>query len=125
MACYGDSLTFTYFTIRTSLGLDDTVFHYLLTYYSLCFDEKFLVKTSMRVLSRRLQQNKDNMKDGKTTTSLYLLLAKNIKIRAYKTIILPVVLYGYESWFLTLRKEHRLRVFENRVLRRILGPMIG
>jgi hypothetical protein len=40
----------------------------------------------------------------------------------YKTIILPVVLYGCETWFLTLREEHRLRVFENRVLRRVFGP---
>jgi hypothetical protein len=45
-----------------------------------------------------------------------------LKIRIYKTIILPVVLYGYETWSLTLREEHRLRVFENRVLRRIFGP---
>jgi hypothetical protein len=45
-----------------------------------------------------------------------------LKIRKYKTIILPVVLYGCETWFLTLREEHRLRVFENRVLRRIFGP---
>jgi hypothetical protein len=43
-------------------------------------------------------------------------------IPAYKTIILPVVLYGRETWSLTLRDEHRLRVFENRVLRRIFGP---
>jgi hypothetical protein len=49
------------------------------------------------------------------------LLSKNLKIRIYKTI-LPVVLYGCETWSLTLRKEHRLRVFENRVLRRIFGP---
>jgi hypothetical protein len=42
--------------------------------------------------------------------------------RVYKTIILPVVLYGCETWSLTLREEHRLRVFENRVLRRIFGP---
>jgi hypothetical protein len=40
----------------------------------------------------------------------------------HKTIILPVVLYGCEAWSLTLKKEHRLRVFENRVLRRIFGP---
>jgi hypothetical protein len=46
----------------------------------------------------------------------------NIKVRIYKTIILPVVLYGCETWSLTLREEHRLRVFENRVLRRIFGP---
>jgi hypothetical protein len=49
-------------------------------------------------------------------------LSKNLKIRVYKTIILPVVLYGCETWSLTLREEHRLRVFENRVLRRIFGP---
>ena len=42
--------------------------------------------------------------------------------RVYRTIILPVVLYGCETWSLTLREEHRLRVFENRVLRRIFGP---
>jgi hypothetical protein len=50
------------------------------------------------------------------------LLCKNIKIIIHKTIILPVVLYGCETWSLTLREEHRLRVFENRVLRRIFGP---
>jgi hypothetical protein len=50
------------------------------------------------------------------------LLSKNLKIRIYKTTILPVVLYGYETWSLTFRDEHRLRVFENRVLRRIIGP---
>jgi hypothetical protein len=49
-------------------------------------------------------------------------LSKNIKIRIHKTIILPVVLYGWETWSLTLREEHRLREFENRVLRRIFGP---
>jgi hypothetical protein len=49
-------------------------------------------------------------------------LSKNLKIRIYKTIILPVVLYGCETWSLALREEHRLRVFENRVVRRIFGP---
>jgi hypothetical protein len=49
------------------------------------------------------------------------ILSKNVKIRICKTIILPVFLYGCETWFLTLREEHRLRVFENRVLRRIFG----
>jgi hypothetical protein len=49
------------------------------------------------------------------------LLSKNIKIRIHKTIILPVVLYGCETWSLTLREEHRLRVFENRVLS-MFGP---
>jgi hypothetical protein len=52
----------------------------------------------------------------------FRLLSKNLKIRIYKSIILPVVLYECETWSLTLREEHRLRVFENRVLRRIFGP---
>jgi hypothetical protein len=47
---------------------------------------------------------------------------KNVKIRVYKTIILPLVLYGCETWYLILREERKLRVFENRVLRRIFGP---
>jgi hypothetical protein len=50
------------------------------------------------------------------------LLPKNIKIKIYRTIILPVVLYGCETWSLTLREECRLRVFENLVRRRIFGP---
>jgi hypothetical protein len=50
------------------------------------------------------------------------LLSKNVKIIIYKTITFPVVLNGCETWSLTLRKERRLRVFENRVLRRIFGP---
>jgi hypothetical protein len=45
-----------------------------------------------------------------------------VKIKIYKTIILPVILYGCETLSLTLREEHRLRMFENRVLRRIFGP---
>jgi hypothetical protein len=50
------------------------------------------------------------------------LLSKNTKIKIYRNIILPVVLYGCETWSLTLREEPRLRVFKNRVLRRIFGP---
>ena len=57
---------------------------------------------------------------------LYLLssrlLSKNLKIKIYRTIILPVVLYGCETWSLTLREERKLRVFENMVLRKIFGP---
>ena len=49
------------------------------------------------------------------------LLSKNIKIKIHSTIILPVVLYGCETWLLTLREEHMLRVYENKVLRRIFG----
>jgi hypothetical protein len=50
------------------------------------------------------------------------LLSRNLKIKIYRTIILPVVLYGCETWSLTLREERRLRVFVNRVLRRVFGP---
>jgi hypothetical protein len=49
-------------------------------------------------------------------------MSKKLKIKIYRTVILPVVLFGYETWSLTLREEHRLRVFENRVLRKIFGP---
>jgi hypothetical protein len=50
------------------------------------------------------------------------LLSNNIKIKRYRTVILSVVLYGFETWSLILREEFRLRVFENRVLRRIFKP---
>ena len=49
------------------------------------------------------------------------MLSKKLKIKIYRTIILPVVLYGCETWSLTLREERRMRVFENRVLRRVFG----
>ena len=49
-------------------------------------------------------------------------LSKTLKIKIYRTIILPIVLYGCETWSLTLRKGRRLRVFENRVVRRVFGP---
>ena len=51
-----------------------------------------------------------------------ILQSTNIKIKIRRTVILPVVLYGCDAWSLTLREEHRLRVFENRVLRDIFGP---
>jgi hypothetical protein len=50
------------------------------------------------------------------------LLSRNVKVKIYKITILPVVLYGCETCYFSLREEHRLRVFENRVLRRIFGP---
>jgi hypothetical protein len=52
----------------------------------------------------------------------YCHLSKSLQIKLYSTIILPVVLYGCETWSLTLREEHRLRVSENRVLWGICGP---
>jgi hypothetical protein len=50
------------------------------------------------------------------------LISKNIKVKIYRTTVLPVVVYGCETWLLTLREERRVRVFENRVPRRIFGP---
>jgi hypothetical protein len=52
-------------------------------------------------------------------------LSGNVKVKIYKTVILPVVLYGCETWSVTLREEHGLRVFENGVLRGIFGPKRG
>ena len=52
----------------------------------------------------------------------FSLLSTNIQIKIYRTIILPVFLFGCATWLLTLREECRLQVFENRVLRRIFGP---
>ena len=49
------------------------------------------------------------------------LLSKKLKVNTCKTLILPVVLYGCETWSLTLREEHRLRMFENKVLTKIFG----
>ena len=54
-----------------------------------------------------------------------ILLAKNVKTKIYRAIILPVVLYGCETWSLTLREESRLKLFENRVLRRIFEPKMN
>jgi hypothetical protein len=57
------------------------------------------------------------------TFCLLVCRQKNLKIRIYKTIIVPVVLYGCETWSLTLREEHSLKMlFGNRVLRKIFGP---
>jgi hypothetical protein len=53
---------------------------------------------------------------------VFSLLSCFIQIKTYRTIILPVVLYGCETWSLMLKEEHRLRMFENRVLRKIFGP---
>jgi hypothetical protein len=50
------------------------------------------------------------------------LISKNLKIKIYKTVILPIVLDGHTTWSLTLREEHKVRVFDNRVLRKIFGP---
>jgi hypothetical protein len=53
---------------------------------------------------------------------VFQTVIQNLKINIYRTIILPVALYVCEAWSMTLREESRLRVFENRVLRRVFGP---
>ena len=52
----------------------------------------------------------------------HCMYGSNLKTKTYRTIILPVVLYGCEAWSLTAREERKLRVFDNMVLRRIFGP---
>jgi hypothetical protein len=74
------------------------------------------------------EENKNILKSGNAcyhsmqNILSYSVLSKNLGIKIYRSIILPVVLYGRETLSLTLREEHRLRVFENRVLRRVFGP---
>jgi hypothetical protein len=71
-------------------------------------------------IKRRLNSGNACYHSVQNLLSSHLLL-KNVKIRIYKTIILPVVPYGCKTWSLTLREGHRLRVFENRVLRSMFG----
>ena len=74
------------------------------------------------------EENKSRLKSGDACYHVVqnrlssILLSKNIKIKIYWSLISPVALYGCETWLLILREERRLRVFENRVLRRIFGP---
>jgi hypothetical protein len=65
-----------------------------------------------------------SMKNRETQRTVTVTILDRCDRKRYniQDIILPVVLYGYETWSLTLREEHRLKVFENRVLRRIFGP---
>ncbi|KAJ4428123.1 hypothetical protein ANN_24137 [Periplaneta americana] len=72
------------------------------------------------IKSRRLRWTGHVARMGESRNA-YKSAVKNLKVRIYKTVILPVVLYGCETWTLTLREEHRLRVFENKVLRKIFG----
>jgi hypothetical protein len=82
--------------------------------------------TTLSDQNRMREEIKSRLNSGNACChSVQSLLSSRLlsrKVKIYKTIILPVLLYGYETWSLTLREEHRLRVFENRVLRRIFGP---
>jgi len=84
--------------------------------------------TTLTIQNSILEEIKSRLRSG---NACYLsvqnllssrLLSRKLKIKIYRTIILPVVLYGCEAWSLTLREERKLRVFENMVLRRIFGP---
>jgi hypothetical protein len=82
-----------------------------------------VIKTNQNMIQEEIKRNSANASYHLVQNILSShLLSKNVKFRIYKTIILPVLLYGCEIWSLTLWEEHRLGVFENRVLRRIFGP---
>jgi hypothetical protein len=76
------------------------------------------LRTTVKKIRRRLNSGNACYHSVQNLLS-FRLLSKNVKVRIYKTIILPVALYGLETWSLTVREEHKLRVFENRVLRKI------
>ena len=76
----------------------------------------YFIAHKLRLTSYRLAVISHNNHDVADVWS------RKLKIKIYRTIILPVVLYGCEAWSLTLREERKLRVFENMVLRRIFGP---
>ena len=90
-------------------------------------DIKFLGKKTITNQNSIQDEIKSRLKSGNAcylsiqNILSYSLLSKNLKIKVYKTNILPVSLYGWENWLFTLREGGRLRVFENCVLRRKCG----
>jgi len=88
----------------------------------------FLVETQVKIQNSISEEIKSRLRSGNacyhSVKNLLSsrLLSKNLKIKIYRTIIVPVVLYGCETWSLTLWKKRKLKVFENMVLRRIFGP---
>jgi len=97
--------------------------------YSLSLPVGSLSFKPKRALDKQLEDKKFGSVNDPMFCNTYIsrlwsssFLPKNLKIKIYRTIILPVVLYEYETWSLTLREYRRLRVFENRVLRKIFGP---
>jgi len=84
--------------------------------------------TTLRNQNSMQEEMKNRLKSGNAcyhSVQNFLsssFLSRNVKVKIHRTIILPVVVYGCETWSLTLREERRLRLFENRVLRRIFGP---
>ena len=101
---------------------------FLLSYINKIFKFKTLYCISGKDQNSIQEETKGRLKSGNacyhSVQNLLSssLLSENIKFKIYRTIILPVVLYGCETCLLTLREERRLRVFKNRVLRRMFGP---
>jgi len=105
--------------------------------HSIIFDNRFFERVEgFRYLGTTLTNHNSNQEEIKSIlksgNACYHsvqnllssnLLSKNLKIKIYRTIILPVILYGCETWSLTLREERRLIVFKDKVLGRIFGPM--
>ena len=98
-------------------------------------NSSFEREEEFKYLGTNLTNKNSNQEEIKTILSLpnacyhsvqnllsSISLSKDLRIKTYRTIFLPVVLYGCETWSLMLREERRLRVFENRVLRRVFGP---
>jgi len=73
-------------------------------------------------LTPRRQKILDRIVPLRPESSVVQFITKTTKIQVYRIIILPVLVYGYETWFLTLTEGHRPRVFENRVLRKRFEP---
>jgi hypothetical protein len=99
-----------------------------LKFFLCCQDEEFKYLGTTLANQNSIQEEiKSRLKSGNACYNSvqnvlsYSLLSKNIKIEIYRTIFLPVVVYGCETWSLTMRDGRRLRVFESRVLRRIFG----
>jgi hypothetical protein len=84
--------------------------------------------TTLIIQNSNQEEIKTRLKSGNAcyhlvqNLSSFCLLSRNTKIKIYRSVILRVVLYGCDTWSLTLREERRLRVFEKRVLRRVFGP---
>jgi hypothetical protein len=90
----------------------------------MCHSFKYLGMTvrNQYLIQEEIKRRLNSGKASYLSVQSSNLISKNLKIRIYKTIILPVVLYGCEILSLTWREEHTLRVFENKMMRRIFGP---
>jgi hypothetical protein len=96
--------------------------------YYVCVAKFRCLGTTLRDQNCMSQEIKSRLNSGNSCYSSVQsllsshLLSRNVKVKIYKIIILPFVLYGCETWSLTLKEDHSLSVFENRVLRRVFGP---